>query len=113
MTYDDAFLDRSHRFSTRNFTDGLSSDECSCFSCLAVFPGNEISSSYPEVVGYYAEIDGIVRTDTLTADCPRCGLDCVLPGNSDLPIRDKHFLEAMRSRWVWQIRVADKHHAHD
>jgi len=100
----DAFLDRAHRFSTRNFEDAKRSQNCGCFSCLAVFPGHEVISSYPEVQGYYAEIDGTERIDTQTADCPRCGLDSVLPGNSGLPIEDENFLRAMQTRWVWQIK---------
>jgi hypothetical protein len=104
MSFTDSFLDRAHRFCTRNFEDAKRSQICGCFSCLAVFPGHDVISSYPEVAGYYAEIDGCARKDTQTADCPRCGLDTVLPGNSELPIADKGFLRAMQKRWVWQFK---------
>ena len=106
MTFDEAFLDRAHRFSTRNLEDAKRSRECGCFSCLAVFSGSEVATSDTEVPDYYAEIDGIDRTDDQTAVCPRCGLDSVLPGSSDLPVASEAFLGAMRSRWIWQVKKA-------
>lgn len=45
---------------------------CGCFSCLAIFPVGEI-------VDWIDEPDDCPRGPGRTAECPRCGIDCVLP----------------------------------
>jgi hypothetical protein len=60
------------------------SDLCGCFYCIQVFPPSEIR------VG--ADSDGV------TAICPKCGIDPVLPGAAGFPL-SRAFLSNMNRHW--------------
>jgi hypothetical protein len=63
----DSFHNRGH------MTPGM---PCGGYHCLAVFPGDDV----------HQWID-----DDLTALCPRCGIDAVVPGLTDTAtLRDPH-----------------------
>ncbi len=49
---------------------------CGCFYCLAAFPSDDIT---------------LWADDGMTALCPRCGIDAVLPGVTDIvTLQDLH-----------------------
>ena len=52
---------------------------CGCFSCLKIYPANEI-------VEWIDEPKDCPRGEGKTAICPNCGIDAVLPESSDYEI---------------------------
>jgi hypothetical protein len=80
-------LQRAHDASIFNRSLVAASSRCGCFYCLSIFPATAVTSW----------CDPRPMPD-LTALCPRCGIDGVLPDASGfeptLP-----FLEAMQARW--------------
>jgi hypothetical protein len=71
----------------------LASDRCGCFYCLAIFPSAEIT-------GWISELGpkaGRLRAG-VTALCPRCGIDSVLPEAAGFPLT-LTFLQAMQAHW--------------
>ncbi|NUQ35056.1 MAG: cytoplasmic protein [Planctomycetaceae bacterium] len=67
----------------KNRQEILSSRLCGCFSCLAIFPPDEV-------------VDW--TDDDQTAICPRCPVDSVIGSASGFPI-EKDFLAKMHKRW--------------
>lgn len=63
-------------------------NKCGCFYCLKVFSPSEIEEWCPELE------DG----EEVTAICPYCGIDSVLPESAGFPLTQE-FLNAMRERW--------------
>ena len=62
--------------------------KCACYCCLKVF-------SPKEIVEWGAEVsDG----DGVTAICPYCDVDSVIPESSGFPLTEE-FLKAMQNRW--------------
>ncbi|MET0901124.1 MAG: cytoplasmic protein [Mycobacterium sp.] len=59
---------------------------CGCFYCCAIFSPAEIDEWIVEGSGRQ------------TAQCPRCGIDSVIPDRSGYPIT-KEFLATMNSYW--------------
>lgn len=70
-----------------NHAESIDDDtDCGCFYCLETFKGSEIDDW----------ID-----DGATANCPRCGVDCVLPADGlpgDLELTDD-LLADMNAYW--------------
>lgn len=62
--------------------------KCGCFYCLKLFALSEIEEWCPE-----AE-DG----EEVTAICPYCGIDAIIPESSGFPLTLK-FLKIMNKRW--------------
>ena len=75
-----ADLESIHRFSSNNRELLRQSDTASCFYCLASFPAGEILDWVDGPQNKSGEHD-----DGVTALCPRCGIDSVLP--SAAPIK--------------------------
>lgn len=80
MKFTEELLKETHRKSLSNMTKMDSSGQCACFHCLERYPFSAIT----EVVD---------DRDGLTAVCPKCDIDSVLP---DVP---QDLLEAMHDRW--------------
>jgi hypothetical protein len=73
----------AHKCTIRHHTEVMASAKCGCFHCLSVF-------SPQEIVKW---VDG-----GLTALCPRCVIDSVLPEASGHPISIE-FLRQMKAHW--------------
>ena len=82
MTKNDSQLGLLHRLSSYHRRAVLESSECGCFFCISRFDPKDI----PDWA------DG-----GMTAHCPNCGIDSVLPG-SVVPV-DIAVLERMNERW--------------
>lgn len=78
-----ADLESLHRFSTGHRDILATASRAGCFHCGTIFPPSEIAEW----------IDGGV-----TALCPRCGIDAVLPETTSIAV-DAAILEAMRVHW--------------
>ena len=70
----DRSLDGIHKFCTRNRELIAKSTLCGCFYCLATFRPDEVVDwvDWPE-----GAVDQLA--EGVTALCPRCGIDSVLP----------------------------------
>ena len=87
---DDTYLIQAYRHSARHRPEVFASAECGCFNCLSIFDSSEIKT----------------WIDTgLTAVCPRCGMDAVLPSASGVPLGEE-LLRAMQDRWFPQSKTA-------
>lgn len=81
-------LEAAHKTSTFN-RNILEHDKlCGCFYCLEIFDPTEITEWIPE------SEDG----DEVTALCPYCGVDAIIPESSGFPLT-KEFLEKMNHRF--------------
>jgi hypothetical protein len=78
----------AHKHSSRHRQEILESEQCGCFSCLAVFPPSEIEEW----------VDTDEHEVGQTALCPKCGIDAVIGSKSSYPIT-KEFLQAMEEHW--------------
>jgi len=78
---------RAHRHSMHNRDAILSSEQCGCFYCGAIF-------SPMAVKDWTDEWEGVDQT----ALCPRCGIDAVIGSKSGYPITTE-FLETMKTHW--------------
>jgi hypothetical protein len=82
-----------HRFSTRNRDQLAKSQQAGCFYCCAIFAPSEVEDW----------VDGpMVETgdtqDGVTALCPRCGIDSVLPEIPGVPVTPA-LLAEMKAHW--------------
>ena len=88
-----ADLESVHRYSIRHRHLFASSDRAGCFYCLATFEPRDVMD--------WIDGDQLITGDTadgVTALCPRCGIDAVLP--SAAPIRfDAALLPEMHAYW--------------
>lgn len=75
----------SHSSNNRNHVD--LSEMCGCFYCGAIFPTDSITKWIDKV-----------GDRNVTAMCPDCGTDAVLPSSSGYPI-ERDFLLKMRDYW--------------
>ncbi len=75
----------AHRACFSNRAAVEKSAMCGCFYCLSVYPASEIAS--------WIDDDG-----GDTAECPKCGIDSVIPDASGVPI-DANFLKNMKRWW--------------
>jgi hypothetical protein len=71
----------------------LASDRCGCFHCLAIFPPAEITGWISELAPKVGRLKRGV-----TALCPRCGIDSVLPEAAGFPLTPTS-LQATQARW--------------
>ena len=93
MAYTRADLDSIHRYCSRNRERLESSAQCGCFYCLAIFAPVEIKNW---IDGPRDEKD---EQREVTALCPHCGIDTVLPDNiPDVPLKAE-LLKAMKQYW--------------
>lgn len=90
MGYNRADLEGIHKYSTRNRERVEQSAQCGCFYCLATFPPVEIRNWVDLPEGGDREV---------TALCPRCGIDAVLPDSVPGAPLTPGLLDAMRQYW--------------
>ena len=87
MRHSSSTLEALHRLSARN-RDAVQGDrECGCFHCLRTFKASAVTDWAPESDG-----------GEVTALCPFCGIDSVLPAREGHSI-DAVMLKAMRVYW--------------
>ena len=93
MAFHRADLQSIHQFCHRNRERLEGSAQCGCFYCLAIFAPVEIENWTD---GPTDDKDGLRE---VTALCPRCGIDAVLPDNMpDVPL-SAELLKAMKQYW--------------
>lgn len=85
MKFTEELLKEMHRKSTANMSTMDSSGQCACFHCLERYPFSEI-------------LEVVDDRDGLTAVCPKCDIDSVLP---DVP---QDLLEAMHEYWFGRAK---------
>lgn len=78
-------LRAAHKASFQNERLVKESTMCGCFSCRRVYPATEVRAWCPDREG-------------LTAICPYCAVDSVIPDASGWPLTAK-FLTKMWRRW--------------
>ena len=88
-----------HRFCTTNRELLARSDQAGCFYCQAIFDAGEIEDW---VDGPQVETGELA--DGVTALCPRCGIDAVLPSAAPLKL-DASLLAAMHEYWFERTRT--------
>ena len=93
MTYSRADLESIHRFSDHHRELLARSERAGCFYCRRTFDPREITEW----------VDGPQResgetSDGVTALCPRCGIDAVLPSAMPVPLTAE-LLAEMHSHW--------------
>lgn len=79
-----AELESIHRFSDHHRELLAQSERASCFSCLASYSPTEIEDW---VDGRQIETGDL--DDGVTALCPRCGIDAVLPSAAPIGLDDE------------------------
>lgn len=89
MAFSQADLRSIHEHCHWNREVLSSSASCGCFYCLAIFSPSEIKEWIPELR------DGEL-VKGVTALCPHCGIDSVLPDS--VPLSDD-LLGAMKMHW--------------
>ena len=88
-----AELERAHVFSSRNRDLVAASDRAGCFYCGATFAAGDIVDW---VDGRQPETGD--TADGITALCPRCGIDAVLPSAAAIPLSSE-LLASMHNYW--------------
>jgi hypothetical protein len=93
LAYNPADLEGIHKHSSRHRDRVERSAQCGCFYCLATFTPAKITDwvDLPE-----GEEDEERR---VTALCPSCGIDAVLPDNVPSAPLTAELLEVMRKHW--------------
>lgn len=76
----------AHKACSQNKEAVRKSKLCGCFYCLSVYPSTD-------VIKWIEENDG-----NFTAECPKCGIDSVIPDASGIPL-NAEFLAAMKKWW--------------
>jgi hypothetical protein len=93
-----ADLEGIHRHSNWHRERIVQSGVCGCFYCLEMFPSADIVEWIPEP-GKNGEL-----VEDVTALCPRCGIDAVLPDSvPDAPLSPE-LLQAMQAYWFEKSR---------
>jgi len=87
MNYSSSALEAVHRLCTRHRGLVEASARCGCFYCLEIFSPTAISE-------WVDGSDG----NAVTALCPNCGIDSVLPDQPERSITPD-LLSAMRAYW--------------
>jgi hypothetical protein len=92
LGYNRADLEGIHRYCIQHREQIERSAQCACFYCLAVFAPAEITDwvDLPE---------GEEEERGVTALCPRCGIDAVLPDNVPGAPLSVELLSVMRQYW--------------
>jgi hypothetical protein len=92
-------LESVHRFCTNNRELLAHSDRAGCFYCQAIIEAHEIEDW---VDG--AQVETGELTDGVTALCPRCGIDAVLPSAAPIKL-DAPLLSEMHRSWFERSRT--------
>lgn len=74
-----ADLESVWRFCARHRDLLERSDQAGCFYCLAQFPPTAIEDWVDEPPSASGSLTGMPEAKGVTALCPRCGIDAVLP----------------------------------
>jgi hypothetical protein len=90
---DRADLESIHPFSDHHRDALAQSDQAGCFYCQAFFHTSEITDWADEPRDAEGEFD-----DEVTALCPRCGIDAVLPSAAPIKL-DAELLAEMHRYW--------------
>ena len=88
-----ADLESTHKHSSRHRDVLARSDRAGCFYCQAFFDPSEITDW---IDGRFVETGD--TADGITALCPRCGIDAVLPSAAPIPL-DPDVLAQMHHHW--------------
>ena len=83
MTFEE--LLKIHKLSSNHKELLMKEDVCGCFYCLSIFSPKFIT-------------DWIEDDNDLTAICPYCGIDSIIPNHSDYQL-NKELLEEMRKHF--------------
>ena len=102
MTRSRADLESIWRFCTRHRHLLAESDRAGCFHCGAIFPPSEITDWVDEPP---AVSSGAVTEDGVTALCPKCGIDAVLP-SAKASISAELLAQMAEHYFGYQFRVA-------
>ncbi len=78
----------AHVWSSHHKTEVDKSEVCGCFKCLALFRPSEVAE--------WCDAG-------LTALCPRCGIDAVLPSASGVSLKPE-FLKEMQAYWFGPVK---------
>ena len=93
-----ADLESIHKFCTRNRELLERSERAGCFYCQTLFEPSEILDWIPERAKDSDDLDSGV-----TALCPRCGIDSVLPAAAPIHLTTE-LLTAMNQYWFQTSR---------
>ena len=93
MSLDRADQESLHRYSSRNRALLERSDRAGCFYCQSLFDPKEIVDW---VDGRQVETGD--TADGVTALCPRCGIDSVLPSAAPITLT-QDLLSEMNAHW--------------
>ena len=89
---DESDFDSLHRFSFKNKELLAKSESAGCFYCRTIFPASDIRKW----------VDGEPGSEKLhgglTALCPRCGIDAVLPSAAPIELTED-LLAEMNEHW--------------
>ena len=88
-----ADLESIHKFSTRHRELLSRSERAGCFYCQEFFSPTEVTDW---IDGRQVETGSL--DDGVTALCPRCGIDAVLPSAAPIPLTPDVLAE-MRHHW--------------
>ena len=88
-----ADFDSLHRYSSNNRELLAKSDLAGCFYCRNIFPAREIQDWVDGKQVESGELD-----DGVTALCPRCGIDSVLPAAAPITLNE-NLLAEMHDHW--------------
>ena len=80
-------IKKAHAASFQNREVVKRSQMCGCFFCCKTFPASEVE-------------DFCIDREDLTALCPYCAIDSVIPDASGWPV-DAAFLKKMKRYWFW------------
>ena len=94
-----ADLESAHRYCTTNRELLARSEQAGCFYCQAIFEARDVEDW---VDGRQVETGEL--TDGVTALCPRCGIDAVLPAAAPIKL-DASLLAAMHEYWFERTRT--------
>ncbi len=87
MRHSSSSLEALHKLSSRNRDLIEGTRHCGCFFCLETFEASAVTEWTPEPNG-----------GDVTALCPKCGVDSVLPAREGAKV-DREILLAMRAYW--------------
>jgi hypothetical protein len=93
VSLDKADQESLHRYSSRNRPLLELSDRAGCFHCLSLFDPNEITDWIDG-----SQVETGDTADGVTALCPRCGIDSVLPSTAPISLT-KDLLSEMNAHW--------------
>jgi len=81
--YDELIMEKLHAYASNNKKSIASSDVCHCFKCVSTFPASEVTE---------------FAYDGISALCPKCKAQCVIPGNVPIEINE-NTLQMTKRYW--------------